>query len=192
MRDECCQDEQLFRLKLWQINNWVNLKQVKDNCPYFDWEQIFQRIWMPYSLAAVLKQLCENPEAVETLPLNPILGAPEGHIHEGRHRPIINPRLCITIVPRRVKRETGIQGDVIKHRGRLGTHRFELDFNPNSKYKAAITAGKILVLIRTTEEPDIHRSDSESVCQGYMGAQVRMMKKNKPNEGVTRHLDHEE
>lgn len=130
----------------------------------------------------MLEWLFENPETVATLPLNPILGVPDGHMDKGRHRPLINPRLSI------VKWETGIWGDVIKHIGSLGTHRFEIDFNPNRKYKAALTPGKILVLIRTTEtdeEPETHRSDSESVCHGYMGAQVGMMKKNKSNEGVT-------
>lgn len=107
------------------------MKHVKDNCPHNDCPQILRIIQFTNTMVTVLKQLCEDPKTIATLSLNPLLGVPGDHIFDGRHGPIINLQLNITIVPRRVRWGTVILGDISDTEGVLvcirGTweHRIE-------------------------------------------------------------------
>ncbi len=125
------------------------------------------------NLALVLEPLCEDPGAVATLPLNLALGVPEGYGVQGRKRVAVTPRLCISVVPRRVKWETDKLGYIIKTPQDDRTVKLEFDPTKRRKYKPGITAGKILVLIRTKEsdeEPEIPRSLASSARQAYSDA----------------------
>lgn len=92
---------------------------------------------------------------------------PSAGLEEG----VFTPRLQIAVEPRRVKWETGQFGCQED-----GSEK--LEYNPwkEKKYKAAITVGKIIVLIRTKqsdEQPEIPRAGE--IKQGFMGADLGKM-----------------
>ncbi len=76
-----------------------------------------------------------------------------------------NPRLCVTVVPRKVEWETG--KFVYIKKAPQADRTEKLTFDPTrfavKKYKSALTVSKIIVLIRTKdtdEEPEIPRAGS--------------------------------
>lgn len=130
-----------------------------------------RRLWNPSSL--LLQYLCENYEGapVASLPLQQIrIQSTTGEIY--------HPRLQITVVPGKIKWETGKFGCIVQVPQEDGSHK--LEYNPirGTRYKTAITVGKIVVLIRTTEtdrQPEISRNSEAK--QGFMGAEQGKMEK---------------
>ncbi|KAL7375428.1 hypothetical protein ABVT39_017142 [Epinephelus coioides] len=167
------QNEQEIKRKLWQITKFVNLKKVKEQFPGAPWEEILLKLWNPFSLHTLLQYLCENYEGapVASLPLQQIR-------IQSRTGEIYHPRLQITVVPRKVEWETGKFGCLVQVPQEDGSHK--LEYNPigGTRYKTAITVGKIVVLIRTTvtdRQPEISRNSEAK--QGFMGARQDKMEK---------------
>ncbi|KAL7374813.1 hypothetical protein ABVT39_007504 [Epinephelus coioides] len=167
------QNEQEIKRKLWQITKFVNLKKVKEQFPGAPWEEILLRLWNPFSLHTLLQYLCENYKGapVASLPLQQIR-------IQSRTGEIYHPRLQITVVPRKVEWETGKFGCLVQVPQEDGSHK--LEYNPigGTRYKTAITVGKIVVLIRTTatdRQPEISRNSEAK--QGFMGARQDKMEK---------------
>ena len=90
--------------------------------------EVLRRIWIPRVLATILEQLYNNPLSKATIPLSPLLGIPEGLTLAGRSRGAVDPRLDITVIPGKVKWETGKFSGVTKTIAEDGTE--EVKYNP--------------------------------------------------------------
>lgn len=101
----------------------------------------------------MLVKLCDDPKAVEIVPLNPILGIPDGVALVGRNQGAENPQLCILMSPRSVK-----WAHITRCPEEDGSERLQYNPTRGQKLKPGITVGKIIVLISTKEsdeEPEI-------------------------------------
>lgn len=94
------------------------------------------------------------------MPLKPIFAIPEHLPLIGINRESDDPRLCISVVPRRVQWETGKFSWITKTPGEDGTEELRFDYRLNRKLKPRIIASKMIALIKTkrADEPDTPRS----------------------------------
>lgn len=167
------QTEQEINLKLWLITKIVNLKQTQEEFPAVPWLKIIQSLWVPRNLATILEALCSSPSSSAALPLRPFLGIPENLTVAGKHRGAVDPRLEIRVIPRRVEWETGKFGYITKTPAGDGTEDLKYKPTKTPVFKTTITAGKILVLIRTKREKEPETSEVEENCkQGMMGTKM--------------------
>lgn len=132
---------------------------------------MLRRLWTP-TVGEQLLSALENPELQITFLL------PQSLTLIGLDGEELLPRLCFSVVPRKVKWETGKFGCLTKISESDGSCQFKYNPEREIKYKDALTIGKIVVLIRTRpdEQPEIPRALAGSTRQGYMGAEQRKYK----------------
>ncbi|CAK6964818.1 uncharacterized protein LOC124463065 [Scomber scombrus] len=167
------QTEQEISQKLWHLTTIVNLLQIEREFPTILWSEVLRRIWTPRILATILEQLCNNPLSKATIPLSPLLGIPEGLTLAGKSRGAVDPRLDITVIPRKVEWETSKISNITKTIAKDGTKDLRVNSTRGKTLKPGVTVGKIVVLVRTKEEgkPEIFRQKDET-ARGYMGAKM--------------------
>lgn len=98
----------------------------------------------------MVHNLCRDTDRSATLLLNPLLGVPEGYAINRTSEPLINPRLELAIVPRKITWESGIQNSAKSGLGPGKDSEHSTVTGPSKRYKT-ITVDKIIVSIKTQE-----------------------------------------
>lgn len=127
--------------------------------------------WTPNTLAIILNKLCRDPDLTAIVHLATELGLPKGDKVAGDNRIVENPHLCIRVIPRRVKWETGLLG-CIEY-----TTDNAVEFSPRQSitYTPGVTVGKILaILLVDNTDVDLQTfvAFTRTIRQKLMGAKV--------------------
>lgn len=95
-------------------------------------------------------------------------GVPEGYAINWTSKPLINPRLELAIVPRKVTWESGIQNSAKSRLGPGKDSEQSMVTGSSKRYKTAITVDKIIVLIKT-QELDSESQNTPTINELFLG-----------------------